>query len=204
MNCRSLYIGSISATLYVIAVIVGGAMRQGYSHSYNAISELFVSGSKPIIAVYVLLILSNIGYILLGVGPSRAVRSKRVKVTLWLVGIMGVLGILILFIPQDPRGTTSTTAGIIHIVLAGLLSLLTIASTVLGGFAFQQVEHKNMARISWGLAVFILLTGGLTAFAIGQEWQTVGLWERLTIGAFLAWLVWFTLKVKWIMYHEII
>ncbi len=204
MNCRSLYIGSISATLYVLAVVIGGILRHGYSHSYNSISELTVAGSKPLVVLFVLFGLYNLGLILLGLGPSRMVRSKRVRTTLWLVGLIGLFGGLMLVFPQDPRHAVATTGGTLHIGLASLVSLLTIAAAILGGFSFHQVEHVNMARISWALALTIVITGGLTALGVGQGWQTVGVWERLTIGAFLGWLVWFTLKVKWIMFHEII
>lgn len=190
--------------IYIIAVILGGFLRDGYSHMYNTISELTVAGSKPFVVVIVLFAFYNLGLILLGIGPSRMVQSKLVKVTLWMVGLIGLFGGLMLIFPQDPRGVAATTPGIIHIILAGLTSLLTIAGAVLGGFSFYKVEHLNMARISWGLAACILVTGGLTALGVSQGWQNAGLLERITVGIFLAWLVWYTLKVKWIMYYEII
>jgi hypothetical protein len=63
---------------------------------------------------------------------------------------------------------------------------------------------KKLATFSWSLGLIILITGGLATLAVAQEWQSVGLWERLAIGTFFVWLAWFSLKLKWIVYYEII
>ncbi|MFA6553817.1 MAG: DUF998 domain-containing protein [Patescibacteria group bacterium] len=204
MNCKSLYIGIISPILYIVAVVVGGFLRPGYSHYHNTINELTVAGSEPLVIIIVLFFLYNIGLILIGIGPGKAVHTKLVKTTLRIVGLMGLFGGLMYFFPQDPRNAEATTAGTIHIVMAGVLSLLTITAAVIAGFGLRLAQQKKLASVSWGLATGILITGGLTALAVAQGWQYVGLWERFTIGMFLAWLVWFTLNVKRILYHEFI
>lgn len=204
MNCRSLYLGVIAPVCYVLAVVIGGFLRHGYSHYYNSISELAVAGSKPIVIVVVLFFIYNISLILIGVGPAKAVHNSLAKTTLRLVGLIGLLGAMMYFFPQDPRGTEMTTAGTIHFILAGLLSLLTIAVAVLAGFVFRKVDRNKLARISWILAAGIAFTGGLTATGVAQGWQPVGLLERLTIGTFLAWLAWFTLNLKSVMKNDYI
>jgi hypothetical protein len=177
-------------------VIVGGFLRPGYSHYYNSISELTVAGSKHLLVLTILFFIYNISLILIGIAPAKAVNTKLPKSTLRLIGLMGLLGVLMYFFPQDPRGAAVTTAGTMHIILAGLLSLLTIVVTILAGFVLRDVERKKLAVVSWILAAIIIITGGITAISVTGSWRSTGLWERLTIGTFLVWLPWFAIYLK--------
>lgn len=204
MNCRSLYLGIIGPVCYLAAVIIGGAMTPGYSHYYNSVSELTVAGQKLIPGVVILFVIYNVALILIGIQPAKVVNSILPKTALRLIGMIGLLGILTLIFRQDPRGSAATLAGTLHIIMAGLLSLATIAAAVLGGFVFRQVKKPNLATASWIFTGIIFVTGIITAVSLGGRWASLGLWERLTIGSFLAWLPWFALSLKGIIKKDYI
>ena len=45
--------------------------------------------------------------------------------------LTGVFGFMTLFFPEDPIGAQMTTVGVVHIVLAGLSSVASMASMLL-------------------------------------------------------------------------
>jgi len=89
---------------------------------------------------------------------------------------------------MDAVGTPATTAGTMHIVLASVSSLLTLAIAVLYGVAFRRAPlFRRLSTYSFATAVLLLLTAPAAVASIGTD--VMGLFERITIGVFMVWLV---------------
>ena len=89
MNQRFLPMcGVIAPVLFVLIAILGGAIRPGYSHMSDTVSELFSPGSpnKPLLdtlhTIYALLL------VLFGIGMLRLVRGSERSAP---AGILGAL-----------------------------------------------------------------------------------------------------------------
>ena len=110
--------GIISPILYLIMVIIGGALIPGYSHITETVSELLVAGApnRPLLAT--LMISSSVLGILFPIGLHRGINEGMgSKVGPVFLILAAVLGILTTYFPQDPGGPPVTFAGTMHVVL---------------------------------------------------------------------------------------
>jgi hypothetical protein len=185
-------------------VILGGLLRPGYSHVAHAISELIAAGTPntalltPLFTLYDLLLAAFGVGLLLTVKASEERQGVRSgtwgALTLVVAGLLGVL--MNLFFPQDPGGPAVTFAGTVHVVLAGMLSLGTMLAMLCTGL---WLRHAPVLRIYWiySLAslVLVVVSGALGAAAIATSSPSLGLVERVTIGAFLQWVFVIALKL---------
>jgi hypothetical membrane protein len=197
------YLGIVGPVIYVLTVIIGGALRPDYSHLYNTISELTVAGAPNLVLMNVLFGLYNLMVAVFGLGAfldSIVDRSKKFKTAMIMLVVIGCLGLMMDFFPQDQRNATVTTAGMLHITLAGLASLLTMAAILLAGLSFSaNTRLKKLAVYSFVSCALIFLSGGLAAAAVANDWRYGGLVERITIGLFIQWLLvvaWFVARLK--------
>jgi len=93
------------------------------------------------------------------------------------------------FFPQDPMGSAITAKGTVHVVIAGALSLLSMASILTRAFAERaEPAWKRVSVYSFLSVAVVFVTGGLAAVGVARSWPVGGLLERLTIGAYLQWI----------------
>jgi hypothetical protein len=107
-------------------------------------------------------------------------------VAIVLVGIAGAADAVF---PQDPIGSAMTTAGTLHIVFAGVASLLTVCAVVL--VAAWLFKHHAMRPLAWYSVATLGLVigfGPMTAVATASNSPVMGLLERVTIFAFIVWM----------------
>lgn len=197
MSKKSLSIlGIIAPISYIIIMFIGGAITTGYSHSGQAISELTATGSEHKPLLDVLFAAYNIMLMGFGVGFLQYVRCKPSpqlfgKAGSWCLIMIGAMGLSTnLFFPMDPRGASPTLIGTIHLILAGLLSLGTILTTLFIGVWFtNHPVNKRFGTISFIACAVIVITGGLAAAAAATVSPIMGLLQRMTIGTFLLWVL---------------
>ncbi|MGQ9546668.1 MAG: DUF998 domain-containing protein [Dehalococcoidia bacterium] len=191
--------GMLAPLLYLSAVISGGILWKGYSHLSQAVSELTGAGAPckplldPIFSTYnVLLFLFGLGiFIQLRHIGKASLRTS--SVILMAAGIIGL--IMTLFFPQDLPGSELTFRGTTHILLAGILSILSILAVLLFILGAKVMSAFANLRIhSIVSLVFIIVFGGLAAVGASSGSGYFGLYERITIGAFLQWV--FVLAVR--------
>jgi len=78
--------------------------------------------------------------------------------------------------------------GVVHLALAAVSSLVTLACAVLYGLAFRTDERwRSLSRPTFGCAALILLSAPAAALSVGTN--HMGLFERVTIGTFMVWIV---------------
>jgi hypothetical membrane protein len=194
--------GIAAPVVYVVAVILGGLLRPGYSHTAQAVSGLIETGAPnkplldPMFALY------NLLTVAFGIGLLQVVRgeneNKRKRVgtlgAIFLV-IEGLFGFVTIFFPQDPGGPPVTSTGTMHVVLAGLSSLTTMLTMLLMGFWFRSTSSlRGYGIYSWISVLVVFISGGLAAASVANQSPIGGLVERITIGGFLQWL--FVIAIK--------
>jgi hypothetical protein len=188
--------GSFAAILYVGTVILGGLLRPGYSHLFEAISELVADGAPNRSLLSSLFLVYNTLLSIFGIGLFLKVRDEaRGRISgsvgsLALTLLVGVAGILMeLVFPQDPGGLPTTFAGTMHIVMASVASLGTMVAVLMLGLWFKNIaELKGYSTYSLISVAVIFVSGGLTAAAMANSYPLFGLLERITIGTFIVWM----------------
>ncbi len=194
MNQRFLSMcGVIAPVLFVFMTILGGAIRPGYSHLSDTISELFSPGSpnKPLLdtlyTIYALLV------IFFGIGLLKFVRRNRQSTRMGIIGAsmfiaMGLLSVTTATIfPQDAWGSPPTFPGEMHIILGGVISLLAILSMLLIGIWFNRIEiFPGFGTYSFITIVVVVLSVGLFVANAGSP--IMGLTERVTILVGFLWI----------------
>jgi hypothetical protein len=185
MKRRILFIcGMVAPWWFVFLTILGGAIRPGYSHISDTISELFAPGSPNKLfldvlhAIFaVLLILFGIGLLQFFQGAKRLKRIGLVGASLFI--LMGCVSVATATIfPQDPWGTTVTINGEMHMLLSGVVGLLSIFSILLIGIWFYRIKTSPRLGIySFVTIGLIVISTGLYAVSVGGP--IMGLTERI-------------------------
>ena len=185
--------GILAPLFYISAVIVGSLMRPGYSQISQTISELIESGAPNKTLLDLLFIFYNSLIIVFGYWLFKQLKVKgkySIQVGAVMLLITGVLGLaMTMFFPMDPRGSEATLPGMIHLILAGVILLLTILTILFTGFGFKDFPLlANFKLYSLITAIVAVASGGMAAFSAFTESAYMGLFERITIGAFLQWI----------------
>jgi hypothetical membrane protein len=190
------FCGILSCVLYFATVALGGALWPGYSHMSRFISDLIGSGAPDKSLLDFLFTVYNALGFAFGLGVFFMARAdlEHPRRTLGLTGatvltLVAVFGFLTLFFPEDAPGSNMTTIGKLHIVMAGMSSLTSMACMLLLGLWLRGTDStKGLGIYSIVSVVFVFLTGGYTAAITASRSAIVGLMERLTIGGFLQWV----------------
>jgi len=162
--------GIFSPLVYVIMTILGGVMRPDYSHIYHSVSELLEVGAPNKLMLDSLLSLSGILSIMFGVGVLILVQesNQKRKAGLFAAVCLITTGALVLltaiFFPMDPRHTNITFPGLMHLVLVGVMSILSVVATFLmANWLTKQRDYVGYGTYSYISAVVIFVTGGCAA-----------------------------------------
>ena len=170
---------------FVFMTILGGAIRPGYNHLSDTVSELFAPGSPNKAFLDVLHTIFAVLLILFGIGLVQFFQETKPLKRIGQVGaslftLMGCVSVTTATIfPQDPWGTTATFPGEMHKNLSGVIGLLSVVSMLLIGIWF----FRTKTSIKFGVYSFItiglvVITAGLYAVSIGSPYM--GLAERVT------------------------
>jgi len=188
--------GFLGPVIYILALIIGGALRSDYSQLYNTVSELSVINAPNLVLMDFMFGIYNISLIIFAVGAfldNKVDTSKKYKVAMLMLVVTGLSGIVLLLFSQDIRGSPATQEGIIHIAVAGISSLLTILAIFLSGFNFRKKEGmKNFGTYSLISGIIVVISGGLAAYSVGNNLFFGGLLEKITILTFILWIMVFS------------
>ena len=186
-----IWAGAAAPLVYAVTVAVGAAILPGYSHAGNAVSELVGAGAPNRTPLNFAFLVYNLLLVAFAFGILRAFDDPSLAITLagWFLAGTGVAGALMWGFPMDPIGAPATPAGIGHLVLAGILSLGTMAAVL--SFAIgagQMTDWENFSVYSYVSFGVILVTGAFAAISAARRWRLMGLLERFTIAAGLQWI----------------
>ena len=199
MNQRFLSMcGIIAPVLFVFMTILGAAIRPGYSHLSDTVSELFSPGSPNKLLLDTLYTIFALLLVLFGIGVLQLVRRSEQSRRIGIIGAslfiaMGLLNVSTATIfPQDAWGSPPTFPGEMHIILHGFISLLSILSMLLIGIWSHRAKiFPGFRTYSFITIVVVVLSAGFFVANMGSP--IMGLAERITILVGFLWT--FTLAV---------
>ena len=188
--------GFLGPIIYILTIITGGALRNDYSQLYNTVSELSMANAPNLVLMDIMFGIYNISLLLFGIGAfidNKVDTSKKYKAAMLMLVLTGISGIVLLFFPQDPRNIPFTTTGTTHIAVAGISSLLTILTIFLTGFSFRKKANmNNFANYSFISGIIVVISGGISAYSVGNNLFFGGLLEKITILTFIVWVIVFS------------
>jgi len=187
--------GILSSLLYVVMNIVVAMQWEDYSSVSQTVSELSAVGA-PTRPLWVAL---GYAYTILvaafGWGILASARDGRpLRVAGGLLVAYGLTGLVWPFAPMHQRAVLAAGGGTMSDTLHIVLSMVTVA-LMLVAIGFGAAAFGRGFRLySITTMVFLLAVGvlvGMDAPRISANLPTprIGVWERVDIGLFLAWVV---------------
>ena len=183
---RLLFIcGMVAPWWFVFMTILGGAIRPGYSHIADTISELFAPGSPNKMFLDILHTIFAVFLILFGIGllqffqrTNPLKRTGQVGASLFI--LMGCVSVTTATIfPQDPWESAATFTGDMHKLLSGVVGLLSMFSMLLIGIWFVRTKTSPGFGVYTFVTIsLVIISAGLYAASIGGP--LMGLAERIS------------------------
>lgn len=187
MNRRVFYLlGLLAPLLFVFTALLGGALRPGYSHIADTVSELFSPGSPNRLLLTVLLTLYAISFSLFGFGLLRFVQNKGECKRIGIVAAcaficVGLLSILTATVfPQDAWGSTPTFAGKMHMIISGVIALPSVLYMLLFGVWFHHTGIATFFR-TYSIATVVAVVPATAWFVVSTGGPLMGIAERAAI-----------------------
>lgn len=184
--------GVIATGVYVATVIYGGVLDPSYSHVAQPISALIQDGAPFKERLDTLFLVYNVLALIFAGGLFRHFARGRSSLALGsvMLAVTAIFGLVMKYFPMDPIGAAMTATGIGHLILASLMSLGTLAALLFFAIGLRHTPGwDGWSGFTWITLAFTAATGAVAALAAAQVWPTMGLWERLTIGAPLLWML---------------
>jgi hypothetical protein len=194
MNRKMMYFcGMLLPFIYIILYILGGALRPGYSHIADLVSELLSPGSPNKSLLDTINLTFALLYLLFGIGVLRFIMGSEHNALIGRIGAgmiiaVGIASIGSAIFPQDASGTPATLPGILHLVFVfGVQIPGAILSTLLIGIWFNRTSiFPGFATYSFISTGAIVLSGVLAGPTVGTP--LMGLVERISALAVHQWV----------------
>lgn len=185
--------GLLIGPSYVFLYVLGGALRPGYSHISDSVSELLAPGALNKPALGLIQVAYALLHVLFGLGVFEVVRGSASgtlsgTIGAWTIVAIGVATIGTATFPQDAEGTPATRPGQIHKILVfGVIIPASILSTLLIGLWSKQAGFFSGFDVYSFLTVgAIVVMGGVGGLAVKTRYA--GLSERIAAVVSHQWL----------------
>src|SRR5688572_10325995 len=183
-----LIFGILSSLLYVAMNVVVAMQWDGYSSASQTVSELSAIGAPTrrlwllLVLPYTLLVAAFGWGVWLSAGRNRALR---------VVGVLMIAHAVIgaFWPPMHLRGAEPTVTDTLHIGFAIVTVLIFMLEIGFGAAAFgKRFRFYSIATMVMLIVFGVLagLDGPRIAANLATPW--VGVWERISIGAFMLWV----------------
>ncbi len=179
-------LGMISAIAYFAHVFVGQILWEGYNPITTDISSLTAVGAPNKELLNIFTTIYGICFLLFIIGMvAKAFKEyhliTRIGYVIFLVmAITTVVGYRLFPLTGDK--TVMNFQNTMHIVVTVIVVFTTISSFFFIGFGYLKKEKlKPLGIICLIMAVFLTLCGALNPIGMAQEWNILGLTERLVI-----------------------
>lgn len=184
--------GPIATGVYIDAVVIGGWLTPGYSHIAESISGLMIGDPTATTIVTSLFVIYNGLLAVFGIGLAGGLADRGARYPLLapvLILVTAAAGFGMLFFSTDPIGAPVSFAGATHIVLAGLASVATMLAMLSVALSLTARGSRATAIYSLASMQTVFASGAVAAVAASWGSPLMGLAERVTIGAFLQWVL---------------
>ena len=201
MNRKIFFVcGMLIPLIYILLYVLGGALRPGYNHISDSVSELLSPGAPNRSLITIIDLIYGLLHIVFGIGVLQFIRDGEYNTTIANIGAWFIIGAGVAIVgtaifPQDAMGTPATIPGKIHLILVfGALLPFSFLSTLLIGIW----THRTGIFPGFALYTFIsfgaiVLIGGLGGALAGTPYM--GLGERISALTIHQWLFIFALKM---------
>ena len=201
MNRKLYFIcGMLIPLTYILMYVVGGALRPGYNHISDSVSELLSPGAPNRSLITIIDLIYGLLHILFGIGALQFIRGGEHNAPIGNIGAWMIIGAGVAIVgtaifPQDAMGAPATIPGKIHLILVfGALLPFSILSTLLIGiWAHRTGIFPGFAVYTFISVGAIVLLGGAGGAMAGT--QFMGLGERISAITIHQWLFIFALKL---------
>lgn len=191
--------GAVAVVLYVIHVVVGGFLWEGYSHLHQPISDLTARGAPDRELLGIVTFLYGVFSIIFSASAYFVIKSfapKIARIGMLLLLLMHLISITYNLFPEDLPGTPLTFSGIMHLVITALIIPLTIVAPILVGTGMKKIKGFQLYgkySIATGIAIFI--AGGSAAIFFATQLPYFGLVERINISILQLWMLVTSIKL---------
>jgi len=192
--------GMLIPLTYIVMYVLGGALRPGYNHISESVSELLSPGAPNRSLITIIDLIYGLLHIAFGIGVLQFIRGGEYNTTIANIGAWFIIGAGVAIVgtaifPQDAMGAPATIPGKIHLALVfGALLPFSFLSTLLIGIWAQRTGifpgFALYTFISFGVMVII---GGLGGAMAGTPYMGIG--ERISALTIHQWLFVFALKI---------
>jgi len=187
--------GVASSLLYVAMNIIVPAGWRGYSSASQTVSELSAIGAptRPLWVVMALvytLLVTGFGWgVWMASADNRHLRTAGV-----LIAIYGALGIAWTFAPMHLRPVLAASGGTLtdtaHLALGAVTEVLYLLALGFAAAALgKPFRAYSVATFAVVLALGIVMFRDAPRVGTNEPTPLLGVWERINIGVFLAWVV---------------
>lgn len=191
---KGLYLGGIIGPIvFLLNDIIGTIITPGYSQIIHAVSELTQAGAENAVLLSSLFLIAAIGLIVFAIGLVSHYNFGTSKVII-LGGIfiisLGILSALTgTIFPMDPFGEDATLAGSMHQYLTYVnIALIVLAIPLIGIGLYKEKQWKSFTIYSIITVITMAICGVLTGVLTANNIEMLGLFERITIYAYQAWI----------------
>ena len=192
--------GMLIPVMYIFLYIIGGALRPGYNHISDSVSELLSPGAPNKTLLSIIHITYASLHILFGIGVLQFIQGSEHnaligRIGAWMIIAVGVATIGTAIFPQDATGTPATIPGQVHKILVfGALIPFSILSTLLISIWLKRAGvFPGFAVYSFISVGAIVLMGGIGGATVGTPFA--GLVERIAAIIIHQWLFILALKL---------
>lgn len=190
----------IAVFFYVLHVVAGGFLWEGYSHFHQPISDLTASGAPNRSLMLLFTTIYGILAVLFAAGFTVFETYKHHRLTYWggiFFVMVHILSLSYNFFPQDLPGNPPTLAGALHLWVTVLIVPFTILAPIFIGLGFKKERHwEKFGIISLFTGGLIVIFGSLSGYFFSQKLPYFGLVERLNIGVLQLWTFYFSYKLN--------
>lgn len=191
--------GIASVVLYITATIIGAYAWPEYNSLSQSVSELIAIDAPsasivtPLFLIYSLLVFAFGTGIFMLSEENKAL--KYVSIFIIAKEIMGVIATL--FAPMHLRGTLATATDTWHIILTAIGVLLCMFPAII----MSAKAFGGWFRVFSIMIILIFLVCGTLAgmdgakIAENQPTPYAGVWERINIFSYFAWVIVLTFKL---------
>jgi hypothetical protein len=185
---------------YILLYVIGGALRPGYNHIIDSVSELLSPGAPNRSLLFIIDLIYGLLHILFGIGVLIFIRASEHKTVIGLIGAWMIISVGVAIIgtaifPQDAMGAPATIQGKIHLALVfGVLLPFSILSALLIGIWMNRSGMYGSFAVYTFISVAIMVViGGVGGALAGGPYM--GLGERISALTIHQWMFFLALRL---------
>jgi hypothetical membrane protein len=176
-------LGIIGVIMYLLHIIIGNILYDGYEPLRQAISDL-TSESSPVrdkVLIFTSIHGCFINFFCFGLLIINLGRvNKLVSLAYLLFFIMNFISFVgYSFFPLSEEGYAGTFSDVMHLVVTGLVVVLSLGSLGLFFFGYKKEKDEKMLAIGSIVALVLMFVGAILTFSLPES--LLGLSERISI-----------------------